>query len=110
VPLLVLPPDTIDTDPPTLDAAEVPPPESCRLPPAVLVPKPATRLIAPGMLPVDAPAASTIEPELPDDDPPVLKRMPPDSPTESTLAVLTLMEPVGPLALLPLRTETDPPT
>jgi len=125
VPLLVLPPDTIDTDPPTWpDAAarppsiNTPPPvdtsdspaDTTTAPPAPLEPVPTNTLIAPPEPPVAKPDSSAKYPEFPEPVLPLLSVTDPDTPDDAAFDDASTTAPVPLLVLPPDTIDTDPPT
>jgi len=106
---LLLPPAKMDTEPPVCEAAVVAPADSTRTPPLPLLPVPTATLIAPPLPLVANPDTRVREPLLPLNAVPLLNSSDPDVPADAALDVVTVMEPVVALVLLPDAMKTEPP-
>jgi len=106
---LLLPPAKMDTDPPVCEVAVVAPADNTRTPPLPLLPVPTATLIAPPLPLVANPDTRVREPLLPLNAVPLLNSSDPDVPADAALDVVTVMEPVVALVLLPDAMKTEPP-
>jgi len=110
VPLLVLPPDRIDTEPPIPPVEVVVPLERNSAAPFALFPVPTITLMDPPDPPVPEPEDKRMLPESPSAVLPVNNSIVPEEPVTPPVAVLRMTDPVELLVLAPPTINTEPPT